>query len=152
MKKYFITFILALTIGFFLSNFFLNQYRDYKGVKVSNIGEELYFIQYGVFSSLQNMEDNTISLENYIYTIEDNMYYVYIGISSDKEVSNKISSYYKKMGYETIEKRYFVSDKNFIEQIKTYDQIIKGVEEETALASLINQVLIKYEEMVIHDS
>ena len=150
MKKYFITFILALAIGFFLSDFFLNQYRDYKGVKVSNSGEELYFIQYGVFSSLDSMEENTISLENYVYTVENNMYYVYIGISADKDVSQKIASYYKKIGYETIEKKYLVSNKNFLELLSTYDQIIKGTEDETALSSLINQVLIKYEEVVIH--
>lgn len=150
MKKYFITFILALAIGFFLSNFFLNQYRDYKGVKVSNSGEELYFIQYGVFSSLESMEENTISLENYVYTVENNMYYVYIGISADKDVSKKIAAYYKKIGYETIEKKYLVSNKNFLELLGTYDQIIKGTEDETALSSLINQVLIKYEEVVIH--
>lgn len=150
MKKYFITFILALAIGFFLSSFFLNQYKDYKGVKVSNSGEELYFIQYGVFSSLESMEENTISLENYVYTVENNMYYVYIGISADKDVSQKIAAYYKKIGYETIEKKYLVSNKNFLELLGTYDQIIKGTEDETALSSLINQVLIKYEEVVIH--
>ena len=56
MKKYLIAFLGALVIGFFLSSFFINQYDNYIGIKVSKIGEELYFIQYGVFSSIESME------------------------------------------------------------------------------------------------
>ena len=55
MKKYLLTFVIALIIGFFLSNFFLKQYDDFKGIKVSNKGESLYFIQYGVFSTLESL-------------------------------------------------------------------------------------------------
>ena len=76
MKKYLFTFLIALIIGFLFSNFFLKQYDDYNGIKVSNVGENLYFIQYGVFSNLDSLEENTISLQNYVYNKQDNLYYV----------------------------------------------------------------------------
>ena len=55
MKKYFFSITVALIIGFFLSSAFLKQYNDYNGIKVNNVGENLYFIQYGVFSTLESI-------------------------------------------------------------------------------------------------
>ena len=109
MKKYFYAFLIALIIGFFLCNFFLNQYDDYKGIKVSSTGEELYFIEYGKFSNLKSMEENTISLENYIYNIVDGLYYVYVGITNSEKVDKKLLK-----RYETTEQKSLVvvDDKN----------------------------------------
>ena len=152
MKKYFLTFMIALLIGFFLCNYFLNLYNDYNGIKVSNTGEELYFIQYGVFSSIESMEENTIFLENYVYNIENNLYYVYVGITKNETVALKIIDYYKNIGYETFAKKYTVVNRNFLQLINNYDQILLDTEDKTAIASLINQVLIKYEEVVISGS
>lgn len=150
MKKYLFTFIIALVIGFFLSNFFINQYDDFNGIKVSNNSTELYFIQYGVFSSLESMEDNTISLQNYVYNTVDNLYYVYIGITKTKENSEKIMNYYKTLGYETIIKKYIISNNEFINLIDNYDNVLKETTDNTALAAIINEGLIKYEEVVIN--
>ena len=106
MKKYLFTFLQALIIGFFLSVIFIKQYNDFSGIKVSGTGEELYFIQYGVFSSLESMEKETINLTNYVYSNIENMYYVYIGITKNGDNANKIVKYYKDLGYDTIINRY----------------------------------------------
>ena len=152
MKKYFVTILMAIIVGFFLAYFFIKQYDDYKGIGVSSSTEELYFIQYGVFSNKESLEENTISLGNYIYNVEDDKYYVFIGITAIEDNAKKISDYYKTLGYETIIKKYQISNKDFIEQLKTYDEVIKETQDKTALSSVINQVLIKYEEVVINGS
>ena len=149
MKKYLLTFVIALIIGFFLSNFFLKQYDDFKGIKVSNKGETLYFIQYGVFSTLESLEENTIALQNYVYNKQDDLYYVYVGITKLKENAEKIVNYYKNIGNETIIKEYGITNKNFLEQLVNYDTVLKNTNDETAISSIINQVLVKYEEVVI---
>ena len=59
MKKYLFTFLVAIVCGFFLSYFFVKQYDSYTGIKVSGIGTNLYFIQYGIFSNLDSLEENT---------------------------------------------------------------------------------------------
>lgn len=140
---------MAIVIGFFLSYFFLKQYDSYTGIKVSGIGEDLYFIQYGVFSSVESMEKETITLENYVYNIDEGMYYVYVGITKNNENANKIMSYYKSLGYNTIIKQYQVSNDDFLDELINYDNILSSTEDKTVIASLINQVLIKYEEVVI---
>ena len=149
MKKYLLTFLIALVIGFFLSNFFLKQYEDFDGIKVSTRGENIYFIQYGVFSSLENLEENTINLQNYVYNKEDNLYYVYVGITKEKDNAEKIVNYFKSLGYETIVKEFGISNKDFLSQLVNYDEILKNTNDVTAISSIINQVLIKYEEVVI---
>ena len=150
MKKYLITFLLALVIGFFLSNFFIKQYDNYTGIKVNSYGDELYFIQYGVYSSIESMERETIALENYVYNMTEDKYYVYVGITAKEEIANKIINYYKSLGYETIIKKYNISNKSFLEELKEYDSIIASTEDITVLSSLISQVLMKYEEVVIN--
>ena len=149
MKKYLLTFIIALIIGFFLSNFFLKQYEDYSGIKVSNKGETLYFIQYGVFSTLESLEESTIGLQNYVYNKQDDLYYVYVGITKLKENAEKIVNYYRTIGNETIIKEYGITNKSFLELLENYDTVLKNTNDETAISSIINQVLVKYEEVVI---
>ena len=150
MKKYLFTFLIALIIGFFLSNFFLKQYDDYSGIKVSNVGEKLYFIQYGVFSNLESLEENTISLQNYVYNKQDNLYYVYIGITKEAENAKKIIDYYKQKGYETIKKEYVISNQKFLDILLNYDEVLKSTTDETVISSILNQILSKYEEVVIN--
>lgn len=150
MKKYLFTFLIALVIGFFLSNFFIKQYDNYTGIKVNSYGDELFFIQYGVFSSLESMERETIALENYVYNINEDKYYVYVGITNKEENANKIINYYKNLGYETIIKQYQINNKKFLEELKEYDNIISNTNDLTVLSSLISQVLMKYEEVVIN--
>ena len=150
MKKYLFAFLIAIVIGFFLSSFFIKQYDSYNGIKVSGIGEKLYFIQYGVFSSLESMEKETIALENYVYNIEDNMYYVYVGITKNSKNSEKIVEYYKNLGYETIVKQYEINSKSFLEELTNYDSILEETTDKTVIASLISQVIGKYEEVVIN--
>lgn len=152
MKKYLFTFFSALVIGFFLGNFFLKQYNDFNGIKVSNTGDNLYFIQYGVFSNLKELEDNTINLQNYVYNEQDNLYYVYVGITKLKENADKILKHYNSLGYDVSIKEFGISNKNFIELLKNYDDVLKNTDDDTTISSIVNQVLAKYEEVVINGS
>ena len=155
MKRYLFTLLLALIVGFFLCHFFLIQYEDYNGIKdikVSNTGENVYFIQYGVFSNLESLENNTINLQNYIYNEEDNLYHVYVGITKLKSNASKILDHFKKEGYDVIIKEYSISNKNFLELLNNYDDVLNNSTDEIAISSIINQVLMKYEEVVINGS
>ncbi|MDO4963199.1 MAG: hypothetical protein Q4E75_03785 [bacterium] len=152
MKKYLFALTIALVIGFFLSKFFLGGYKDFDGIKVNSNSEELYFIQYGVFSSLDSLEENTISLQNYVYNEDNNLYYVYVGITKKEENANKIVEYYKKQGYDPIIKKFGITNKKFLNILNNYDEVLKNTNDSTAIASVISQILVKYEEVVINGS
>lgn len=149
MKKYLFTFLIAIVCGFFLSHFFIKQYDSYTGIKVSGIGTNLYFIQYGVYSSVDSMEKETIALENYVYNINEDMYYVYVGITKNKENANKIVNHYKDLGYQTIIKEYEINNNKFLSELSNYDSLLLSTTDKTVISSLISQVLAKYEEVVI---
>lgn len=148
MKKYLLTILIALIVGFFLGNFLLKQYNDYNSLTVSTETTELYFFQYGVYSNLENMEENTINLENYIYKIENDKYYVYIGLTGNKNNIDKLNKYFKSLGYDVIVKSYYISNQEFINLLNNFDEVIKNTEDSTVLSSIICQTLQKYEEVV----
>lgn len=152
MKKYLLTIVISLMVGFFLSKFLLEQYDNYNGVAVYNEGEMLYFIQYGVFSDYDNMEANTINLENYIYQIDDNKYYVYIGITKNSDNVEKMKNYFTNLGYDPIVKQFYITNQKFIAAVDNYDKVLSTTNDSTVISEIISQGLNSYEEVVISES
>lgn len=148
MKKYLLTIIMAAIIGFFLGNFLLKQYKDYKSLTVSSNGEEVYFFEYGIYNSLIDMENSTINLENYIYKIENNKYYVYIGITKDKDNIEKLKQHFKSLNYSVELKTYYIKNEEFINVLNNLDLVIKNTNDSTTISSIICQILQKYEEII----
>lgn len=144
MKKYLLTIIISLLIGFLLSNFMLKQYDDAVSIMPTFKQEEtLYLVQQGVYSSLTSMQENTKNIPYYVYTLDNNLYYVYIGMSLDMDNIEKIRKYYDNM--ETIVKSKTITDENFINTLKMNDEVLKQTEDREVIKETINNVLKKYE-------
>lgn len=151
MKKYLFTIIISLLVGFLLSNYILKQYDDYKGITVYKDGEMLYFIEYGVYDNYSDMEKNTINLENYIYQFDDNKYYVYIGITKNDEVLNKINNYFKNLGYSINTKEFYVTNNEFTKLIENNDAILLLTNDEVVIGEVVSEGLTSYEKVVINE-
>lgn len=150
MKKYITTFILALTIGLIIGRFILNQYTfEGKIVSTFNKQEKAYFIQQGVYSSKESMESATTSLPYYVYSVEDNKYYVYSGITLNLENVDKIKGYYESLGYTTYVKEIFINNNDFIIVLNQYDLLLKETEDKQVIGTICSQILTKYEELVL---
>ena len=103
MKKYMISIFLGLLIGFFLGKSLLEEYSNFHGVKsVASNGVEAYFIKYGQYKTLDEIDKATISLTNYIYTEKDDQFSVYIGMTTDKENLKKLVNYFNGLGLNCI--------------------------------------------------
>ena len=146
MKKYLLTVIVSLLVGFLLSFYMLKEYENTDIFPVFNTSETAYLIQQGVYSSIESMEENTTALTDYIYSIIDDMYYVYVGMSLDSENVSKIQNYYKDKGINTIIKTTSLTDKDFIESLKQYDMVLKETNDEETILEICKQVLSKYKE------
>ncbi len=152
MKKYMMTFLAALIIGLVIGRFVLNQYTfEGRIVSTFNTGEKVYFIQQGVYSSRENMESGTKTLPYYIYNIEDNKYYVYIGITENNENADKIKGYYDDLGYITYVKEFNISNNDFMTVLRQYDSLLKESNDSEVIGTICSQVLNKYEELVLKD-
>ena len=98
------------------------------------------------------MEHNTLNLENYIYNVINNKYYVYVGITNDKDNLVKLNNFFSKMGFNVITEEFLITNKKFLEVLKNYDDIISNTDDEVVLSSICSQILAKYEEIVVNDS
>lgn len=148
MKKYILTIIVALLVGFFLSDYTIKKYGDSAiSIPVFNASETAYLIQQGVYSSYESMQNNTSKLNDYIYSNIDGMYYVYIAMTLDAENVSKLQEYYKDKGIDTIVKTTTLNDHNFITTLNQYDTVLKQTTDESTIKEICKQVLSKYKEV-----
>ena len=146
MKKYLLTIIVSLLVGFLLSFYILKEYEKTDIFSVFNESETAYLIQQGVYSSMESMQENTAHLTDYIYSVIDDMYYVYIGISLDSSNVNKLQEYYKNKDINTIIKTTTLTDQEFIETLRQYDMVLNNTSDEETIKEICKQVLSKYKE------
>ncbi len=146
MKKYLLTIIVSLLVGFLLSFYMLKEYESVNIIPVFNVKETAYLVQQGVYSSMESMQENTTNLSDYIYSVIDNMYYVYIGISLESDNVNKIQEYYKNKDINTIIKTTTISDTELLNSLRQYDMVLKETNEEETIREIIKQTLSKYKE------
>ena len=149
MKKYILSISIALVVGVLFGKFFLEQYESYDGIKfASNEGEILYFIRYGIYDSEEEMEKNTLSLVNYVYNIVNNKYYVYIGITGENDNLIKLNNYYSSLGYQTITEEFLVTNRDFLQELVNFDNILSNTNDEVVISSISSLILEKYEDVV----
>lgn len=147
-EKIIVPIIACVLVGFVMGKFMFNQYDN--GVALtSNLREkeQLYFLQQGVYSSIDSMKENTSSLAYYIYNEEDGKYYVYVGITKDKNNLEKLKGFYQNKGYDIYIKGIEVSNQEFLEVFNQYEQLLQKTTDESAISAIESSVLAKYEEL-----
>lgn len=149
MKNNLISIFFCCVIGLLLSAYMFKQY-DESEVPTIKEAEILSFLQIGVYSSKESMEENVKNVNYYIYTEENNQFYVYIAITK-KENLDKLKEYYKSLGYDIYVKEINVENKSFLEVLDQYELMLKEIEDTSTIASIESQVLSKYEELVINE-
>ena len=146
-NKIIIPSILSLLIGSYLGFIIFRQYKTTSKTVFSET-TIIYFLQQGVYSTKESMEDNTKLLSEYIYTLEDNQYRVFVGITSDKSNSEKLKELFNNKGIDIYIKERNIEDMAFVEKLKQYDEIIRTSTDESAILKLENQILNEYELVV----
>lgn len=148
MRKYLFPVSVSLILGISMAYFIIKQYESLPALAVSSDAESLFYIQRGVYSDMDNMKNNMKDFTNYIYNVEGNQYYAYIGITTSKENALKIQNYYKSLGYDTFLKEKVTDNKDFINILKQYDELLAKTDDNESIKVICNQVLAKYEELV----
>lgn len=150
MKKMIIPLFLALFIGFLYGRFLLNQYGEKESLSsVFHQSKTVSFLQAGVFTSKENMEQAFKDCSYYIYSEKDGNYYVYLGITGKLENYEKLKVYFKEIGYDIYRKDFSISKEKFLEILSQYDALLQGTEDSKTIEAICNQVLKKYEELVL---
>jgi len=148
-RKIILPTILSLIIGSYLGYLIFNQYKTGNNNTVfKQTNESIYFLQQGVYSSEESINENTKGISDYIYFKEDDKYKVYVGLTTNKENVSKISDIFKDKNFDiyVIEKE--IPDKAFIEKLKQYDELIKTTDDQNVILGLLKQILNEYEQVV----
>lgn len=148
MKKYLFPIFLSTLIGTAMAYLLISSYDDIEPVSLSKDAEDVYYIQSGVYSNKDEMLEDMTMFENYIYNVEDNMYYTYVGITKNEKNAEKIKEFYKQKGYDTSIRKKVTDNTEFLTILGQYDDIIKNTDDSNTISVVCNQVLSKYEEMV----
>ncbi|MFA5602533.1 MAG: hypothetical protein WDA21_02210 [Bacilli bacterium] len=150
--KFIFSILLSIIIGYLFGQILFNQYNN-RVIDVFNEKNTIYFLQQGVYSNKETMETNTESINNYIYVKKNNHYKVYVGITGDSDNAEKLKEIFVNMGNDIYVKEENISNLEFIETLKQYDNLLKQTSTDTTsiddILMIEKQVLSKYEELVL---
>lgn len=111
-----------------------------------------YFLQLGVYDDLNTLKEDTKNIDDKLVLKENNNYYVYTGISKDKNSLKKISKLYSNLGYNLMIKNKRVVNEEFKVNLEQFDKLLKNTSDLEELKKIMAVVLSSYQEMVINSS
>ena len=141
-KKKIVYFIIAVITGITIGKYVYGSYNKTETKDVFKYkNENVYMLQYGVYSSEENMINNTKNLKNYFYFKDNDGYHAIIGITKNENLKEKIVDSYK------ITENIYMKRVN----IDQYDNLIKDTDDKTTIFNAQKQVLSKYEELILQN-
>lgn len=94
---------------------------------------------------------NTKNANNTYYVNDKKSSSKYYGISSNINNAKKLKDIYNKMGIDVEIKKTYVSNEEFISNLKQYDILLSGVDKEGDLISINKVILSSYEDLVLNN-
>ncbi len=109
----------------------------------------IYLLQLGVYNSLDTMNSDTKDINNKLVIKDKKNYYVYVGISKDKNNLKKISKIYNRLGYNLYLKEEYINNEFFLTNIEQFDILLKNAKTEDEINSINSVILSSYEENIL---
>lgn len=150
-KKKIVYFIIAVITGITIGKYVYDSYNKTETKDVFKYkNENVYMLQYGVYSSEENMINNTKNLKNYFYFKDNDGYHAIIGITKNENLKEKIVDSYK-ITENIYMKRVNIDNSEFITLLDQYDNLIKDTDDKATIFNAQKQVLSKYEELILQN-
>ena len=119
-----------------------------KSVSAFNENNNYYFIQEGVYSSSSNMKENIKDLPNKLIVLEDDKYYVYVGITKDKKIAERLKKIYKDQGIQTYIKDVSIDNEEFSNNVTQFDLLVNESSSVDDILTIEEVILANYEEII----
>lgn len=146
MKKTMLLAVIFVVLGAICGNYLYQKAPD--SISVFQEDNAYYFLQEGVYSSKEIMQENVGDLANKLTVLEDNKYYVYVGITKTRENAEKIQKIYKDMGYQTYIKEMKLDNEEFSNNVVQFDLLVKESDSADDILTIEEVVLANYEELI----
>lgn len=148
MKKTFILIIIAISSGLLLGKYTFDRYYEFNAQEVFDYENNVYMIKYGTYNSYDEMINNTIDLNRYVFVNDNNLYTVYISITKTLGNAKKILTIYNKKYNDLEIEKVPISNDEFIQNLTEYEKLLDASFDEKNLAIVQNQILSSYEKLV----
>ncbi len=144
-KNFWIPLTIAIVLGFVSAQIVYSTYRN----NLSSSSYNAYLLQIASFENVDSISSDMKNNTDYLIVNENNMYNVYVGITTDLSNANKIKNIYEKKDIEVYIKPTVINNIEFVSNLEQYDLLISEVENEDNLISISDVVLSSYEEIVL---
>lgn len=145
MKKVIIKGIFFIVIGFFIGQFLFREKIEL--IKQLQKGDTYYFLEEGVYNNYDNIQNNQ-NINRRIIENKDNNYHVYIGITRDKEVLEKLKKIYNKENINVYIKEIILESNEFKTNVEQFDLLIKQTKDTNQILTIEEVVMANYEEII----
>ena len=146
MKKIILKGLIFVLLGFLLGEFiFGNKLKELKRL---NNKETFYFLEEGIYQDKDILNNNLIKIGKKVVDYKDNKYYVYLGITKDLEVVEKLKEIYEEEGYKVYKKEKYLSSEEFSTNVDQFDLLIKQATDKEEILTIEEVVLANYDEII----
>lgn len=149
MKKIFILVAVAIALGGISGKILFSKYEDLDQFVFSD-DKKVYFLEEGVYSTKQSLDNNTKEISPKLVIKDDDKYYVYVGITKSIDNAKKIKKMYTNKGYSIYEKEKNITNTEFLNNIEQFDVLVESTKKERDITTIQEVVLSNYEEMIIN--
>ena len=146
MKKTMVLAVVFVVLGAICGNYLYEKAPE--SISVFWEDDTYYFLQEGAYSSKKIMQENVKDLTNKLTTLEDNKYYVYVGITKNKKNALKIQKIYEDMGYQIYIKEVVLDNEEFANNVTQFDLLVNESESSEDVLTVEEVVLANYEEII----
>ena len=143
MKKIIIKGIFFVIIGFFLGQIFFGDKIEL--IKRLQKGDTYYFLEEGVYTDYNNIQNN---INRKIIENKDNKYYVYVGITRDKEVLEKLKNIYENTNTNVSVKEIILESEEFKNNVEQFDLLIRNTKDINQILTIEEVVIANYQEII----
>ena len=145
MKKTMLLAVIFVVLGAVCGNYLYKKAPD--TVSVFQTNQTFYFLQEGIYTSKDIMQENVGDLMNKLVVLEDNKYYVYVGITMDQDNANKIKKIYENMGYQIYIKKMTLDNEEFASNVSQFDLLVQDSDTDEDVLTVEEVVLANYEQI-----
>lgn len=146
MKKIIFKIILFIGIGFSLGEIIFG--KKIETIKQLANKETYYFLQEGIYNNKKLLKENCKYLNDKIIEKHNDKYYVFLAITKDLSILNKLKDIYEKAGIKTIITQKNISSNSFSENLNQLDYLIKNTKDDEHILLIEKVILANYEEMI----
>ena len=139
-------FVLLIIVFIFLGYFASKLFNEY--TSKNNNDYNTYLLQAGVYTSDKILNESTKNLSMYVVDKENGKYYVYVGVTTDKNNKEKLEKFFENKNIDIYSKKTYIGNESFINHLKQYDILLNELTDDKDISRINEVILDSYKELI----